>query len=140
VAVKKIIVDASIVVKWYLKENDSEQALRLRDDHVSGRITITVPALLEYEVLNALKHSEAYSETELIDIAHSLNKYGFESWRLNGRLKDETVRASSKYDVTMYDASYIALAILLRVPFYTADDELLSKVARLKIAKHVREA
>jgi len=91
-------------------------------------------------VLNALKHSEAYSETELIDIARSLNKYGFESWRLNGRLKDETVRASSKYDVMMYDASYIALAILLRVPFYTADDELLSKVARLKIAKHVREA
>ena len=54
VALEKVVLDASIIAKWYLKEKYSEQALKLRDDYISGRITITVPAFLEYEALNAL--------------------------------------------------------------------------------------
>ena len=52
--------------------------MRLCDAHVSGNIKIVVPMLLIYEVLNALKYSKAYSEKELVELAQSLNKYGFE--------------------------------------------------------------
>jgi predicted nucleic acid-binding protein len=138
-ALEKVVLDASVIAKWYLKERYSEQALKLRDDYVSGRITIAVPTLLEYEVLNALKYSGAYTEKELADIARSLNKYGFEWWRLKDQLKNEIIRIASKYDITVYDASYLALANLLKTPFYTADEELLSRVAELKIAKHLKD-
>jgi predicted nucleic acid-binding protein len=139
VALEKVVLDASIIAKWYLKEKYSEQALKLRDDYISGRITIAVPALLEYEVLNALKYSGAYSEQELEDVARSLNKYGFECWRLKDKLKDETIKVAAKYNISIYDASYLALSILTKAPFYTADEELLSKVNELKIAKHLKD-
>jgi len=86
---KKVVLDASVVAKWYLKEKYSEQALKIRDDYISGRITIAVPSLLDYEVLNALKYSGVYSEQELKDIARSLNKYSFEQWKFKDELKDE---------------------------------------------------
>lgn len=138
-ALEKVVLDASVVAKWYLKEKYSEQALKLRDNYVSGHITIAVPSLLEYEVLNALKYSGTYSEQELKDIARSLNKYGFENWKLKDKLKDETIKISSKYNITIYDASYLALATLMKTTFYTTDEELLNKIAELKIAKHLKD-
>jgi predicted nucleic acid-binding protein len=139
VALEKIVLDASVIAKWYLKEKYSEQAINLRDEYISGHITIAAPTLLEYEVLNALKYSGAYSEQELTDIAHSLNKYGFEYWRLE-KLKSETIKIASRYDITIYDASYLALAILIKASFYTVDEELLSRITELEMAKHLKDA
>jgi hypothetical protein len=34
----------------------------------------------------------------------------------------------------------LALATLLKAPFYTADEELLSKIAELKTAKHLKDS
>ncbi|MGB9741418.1 MAG: type II toxin-antitoxin system VapC family toxin [Candidatus Bathyarchaeia archaeon] len=138
-ALEKVVLDASVIAKWYLKEKYSEQALKLRDNYISGHITIAAPTLLEYEVLNALKYSGTYSEQELTQIAYSLNKYGFEYWKLD-RIKDEIIKIACKYDITIYDASYLALATLLKAPFYTADEELLSKIAELKTAKHLKDS
>jgi predicted nucleic acid-binding protein len=135
---EKVVLDASVITKWYLKERYSEQAIKLQDDYISGRITIVVPTPLEYEVLNTLKYSGAYSEQELADIARSLNKYGFEQWRLKDQLKNEIIKIASKYNITVYDASYLALANLLKTFFYTADEELLNRVAGLKIARHLK--
>lgn len=139
VALEKVVLDASVIAKWYLKEKYSEEALNLRDNYVSGRITIAVPALLEYEVLNTLKYSGAYSEQELTDIARSLNKYGFEWYRLKNKLKEETIKIATKYNITIYDASYLALSTLIKATFFTADDELLSKISELKTAKHLKD-
>lgn len=138
-ALEKIVLDASVIAKWYLEEEYSEEALKLRDNYVFGRVSIAVPALLEYEVLNALKYSGVYSKEELIDIASSLNKYGFEYWRLKDKLKDESIKIALKYNISIYDASYIALAIFLKAKFYTADDELLHKVAELKMVEHLKD-
>ena len=74
----KIVLDASIIVKWFLKELYSEEAIRIRNDYVQRKISIAIPSLLIYEVLNALKYSGVYSEEELKEICSALNKYGFE--------------------------------------------------------------
>lgn len=126
-AIKKIILDANVVAKWYLKEVHNDKALRLRDAHVSGRVRIAVPALLIYEVLNALRSSRRFTEDELVDLSQSLELYGFEEWGLTGSLRVETVRTSIRVGITVYDASYLALASTLKVPFYTADEELAAK-------------
>ncbi|RLG72366.1 MAG: PIN domain nuclease [Thermoprotei archaeon] len=133
----KIVLDASIVVKWFLKELYSEEAVRIRNDYVQRKISIAVPSLLIYEVLNALKYSGVYSEEELKEICLALNKYGFEIHDLEGDLKEKSITISCKYGVTVYDASYIALAIKLGIVFFTADRELLEKLP--KIAKHIKE-
>ena len=50
--------------------------MRLRDACVSGNITIAVPTLLVYKVLNVLTHVKPTRRSQS-NLAQSLNKYGF---------------------------------------------------------------
>ncbi len=134
---KKVVADASIIVKWFLKEEFSEEAIKLRNDYVRGIIRIAVPSLLEYEVLNALKYSGIYILDELKDIGMALNKYGFEIYELEGKLKKSTVEIALKENITIYDASYVALARQLNTVLYTADNELINKFPG--IAVHIKQ-
>jgi predicted nucleic acid-binding protein len=55
----KIVVDASVAVKWFVEEEFSDLALKLRDMHVNGLVDLVAPSLMPYEVLNALKYSKS---------------------------------------------------------------------------------
>lgn len=134
---ERIVVDASIVVKWFLEEEFSNDALRLRNDYIRGIIVIAVPSLLEYEVLNALKYSGVYSLEELREIGIALNKYGFEVYELEGKLKELTIEIAVKNNIAIYDASYIALATRLNTILYTADKELTQKFPSMAI--HIKQ-
>ncbi len=134
---QEIVVDASVVVKWFLIEEFSSEALRLRNDYVRGIITIAAPSLLEYEVLNALRYSGVYTIEELKEICTALNKYGFKIYELEDRLKKDIVEIAQKNGITIYDASYIALAKQLNTILYTADLELIKKFP--DIAVHIKQ-
>ena len=115
------------MVKWFLEENFSENARQLRDSFVTGKLTISVPSLLFYETLNALWHSGLFSEEELTLAARALSIYGFEVWEPRGKTYERSASLSSKYNISVYDASYLALALSLKTTFYTADMELILK-------------
>ena len=134
---KKIVVDASVVAKWYLIEEYSDNAIKLRNDYVRGLVQILVPSLLEYEVLNALRYSGVYNLDELKKIGSSLNKYGFITYDLENDIKDLVIKFALKEDITIYDASYIALALKFNTLLYTADQELVNKFPN--IAKHIKD-
>ena len=132
---KKIVVDASVVAKWYLIEEYSDNAIKLRNDYVRGLVQIIVPSLLEYEVLNALRYSGVYNLDELKRIGSSLNKYGFITYNLENDIKDLAIKLAFKENITLYDASYIALALKFNTLLYTADQELVTKFSN--IARHL---
>ena len=134
---KKIVVDASVVTKWYLIEEYSDNAIKLRNDYVRGLVQIIVPSLLEYEVLNALRYSGVYNLDELKKIGSSLNKYGFITYNLENDIKDLAIKLALKENITLYDASYIALALKFNTLLYTADQELVNKFPN--IAKHIKD-
>lgn len=115
------------MAKWFLEEDFSENARQLRDSFVTGKLTISIPSLLFYETLNALWHSGQFSEEELTLAARALSIYGFEVWEPRGKIYEQSATLSSKHNVTVYDASYVALALSLNVTFYTADMELIRK-------------
>jgi len=48
---REIIIDASVVVKWFIEENDSDKALLLRDRFIGGKIELYVPTLLYFECI-----------------------------------------------------------------------------------------
>ena len=124
---EKIVVDASVVAKWFLIEECSDKALQLRNDYIKGAVILAAPTLLEYEVLNALRYSGVYSASELKKIGVALNKYGLETHGLSGEVKERAVELALSKDITIYDASYIALAQHLGAKLYTADNELAEK-------------
>lgn len=94
---------------------------------VKGQLTIAVPSLIFYETLNALRFSSVYDQQELEMAADSMSKYGFEVWQPTGDIYKQTGRISLNKKITVYDASYLALAEYLHGPFITADRDLVTK-------------
>ena len=61
----RCVVDASVVAKWFLEEEFSDDARRLRDDYSSDLIEVEAPATLPFEVLNAFRDAGVFSVDEL---------------------------------------------------------------------------
>ncbi|MDV3278268.1 MAG: type II toxin-antitoxin system VapC family toxin [Nitrososphaerales archaeon] len=127
------VVDSSIVAKWFLNEPGSELAIWVRDEFATGRMKLAVPTLLFYEVVNALRFSGQFGETDLTLASRSLSKYQFEVWRPRGRLLELSAQISLSRDVTVYDACYVALTRRLGSKLITEDKELLGKFPTLTI-------
>ena len=134
-AKQKIVADASIVAKWFLEEESSNKARQLRDSFATGKIGLSVPILLFYETLNALWRSGMFSEKELCLAAKALTKYGFDAWEPKGKILEQAAMVCSKHDISVYDASYVALALHLKATLLTADSEILKKFP--KTARHI---
>jgi len=123
----EVVVDASVVVKWYIPERHHEQAQQLRDDYLDGLHALSAPALLPFEVVNALRYSGHFDDEQLDDAAVTLPEYGIEL--VPFRDIGPTTDVASELDITVYDASYLALASTTDGTVYTSDEALIDDVA-----------
>lgn len=135
----RVVVDASVVVKWFLEEDHSAEARALRDDHLSDVILAEAPAVMPFEVLNAARYSGALDRTELARVAEALGQASIAVHDLRGDFAAKTVSVALSAGLSVYDASYVALAQLLDVPLYTADEEMVRVSKGHGIVRHVRE-
>ena len=133
----RCVADASIVAKWFLEEEFSRDARRLRDDYASDLVELEVPSLLPFEVLNAVRYAGVFSPDELRRVAEALDAFAIPTHPLEGPLAMAAVDIASSMDLTVYDASYFALARELGVTLYTADRVLLTATKRLGGAAHI---
>ncbi len=138
-ATKKVVVDASVVAKWFLEEVYSDKAVLLRDKYVGREILLTSPSIMPYEVLNALRYSGLYSKEELVDIVRTLERYGIELWDLEREYGERVAEVAIELNVSVYDASYVALAEIVNSRLVTADEEIVTKAKNLIDLKHVKE-
>jgi len=53
---KKIVVDASVAIRWCNVEQHAQKALAIREDYAKQRIDLVASYLLPYEVGNALRY------------------------------------------------------------------------------------
>lgn len=133
------VVDASVVTKWFLEEEFSEAARRLRDDYAADVFQVEAPTLLPYEVLNAARYEGSFREEELHRLAGSMERIAIPLHPLEGPLANACLTVAVASDLTVYDASYVALAQHLRVPLYTADEHLLAAAKEHVDASHIRD-
>ncbi|MBD3195112.1 MAG: PIN domain-containing protein [Candidatus Lokiarchaeota archaeon] len=141
----KIVVDASIIVKWFIQEKDSDKAKLIREKYIDGDIELIAPSLMYFEVLNALKYSELFESSELNDAAESLEKYGFTIITIKNNLRKNMIKIAVDHKLSIYDASYLALSLGLGKIFCTADEKIIkklpatlkSKVKRLKYFEEI---
>ncbi len=133
------VVDANVVAKWFLEEEDTSAARRLREDFLEGTLRLRVPSLLPFEVLNALKYNPAFSARALPVAAQALDALGLVTVPLFGEYMERTVTASSRYDLTIYDAAYVALAELTGCSLYTADRALVGLSSKAGSILHIRD-
>lgn len=123
----RIVVDASVAIKWIVTESDSAAALLLRP------LAIVAPDLLMAECANILwkkvRRGEL-TEDEAKASASLLATLDIELVPTRGLLPMATAWAI-ELGHPAYDCFYLALAAELRVPFVTADLTLRRKVATL---------
>lgn len=134
----EIVVDTSVVVKWYIPETHHRHARRLRDAYLDGTVDLVAPALMPFEAINALKYSGQYDGTRLADASRSLSEYGID---LVPFAETGPVAAiADDLGTTIYDAAYLALAHERDTVVYTADEALLDTLegAYSECAAHIR--
>ena len=123
------VIDASVAVKWYISEEDRERALKVRRDYVEGKIDLASPALVIYEVFNALRYHPGLSPSDMARCLDSLL-----DMQMDLRLpSEETNRMAAKLAVkegiSGYDAHYVALAQSVRAQLLTSDAKLRDKLS-----------
>ena len=90
-----VIPDASVLLKWVLPgddEQDSEQALMLRDQALTGAVELLVPQLWIYEVGNTLARR---FPDHAGDALASLTDFGFTEARLDKRWREQAISLST---------------------------------------------
>mgnify|MGYP001614629008 CR=1 FL=1 len=130
---EKKVVDASVVVKWFLDEEGSKEALQLRSEHISGKISLVVPDLLFLEVLNALRYKGGTQKT-LAEANRALWDIQFHIEKNSSFLMEKAAVLALEYNLSLYDALYLALALLYGCPLVTVDSAL-AKAANVLVLK-----
>jgi len=134
----EIVVDTSVIVKWYIPEQHHEQARALRDAYLDGKFDLVAPALMPFEAVNALKYSGHYEGERLEEASKSLPEYGIDLIPFNKT--GPVAEIANNLDITIYDAAYIALAQKFDTKAYTADGNLLDDLEGdySELAEHIR--
>jgi len=117
-----IVIDSSVAVKWFKTDDEAavDAASALLEEHRSQRVTLAVPGHFAAEVLNALR----YSHLEL-DYVHAaagaLEDIDLVTAPLTRRLTEPAVALARTHDLSINNALFPALAVLLDAELVTAD-------------------
>jgi len=130
-----LVLDASVVAKWFKYEEGREKALEIRDNFISDQEQITFPDLLVLELANLLRFSRIYNQTDIIKAIESIENMDIDIVVPTFEVIKDSVRIAVENDLTVYDAVYISLAESLGCDFITADEKLHQKVKKLKFVK-----
>ncbi len=130
-----IVIDANVVVKWFVDEAGTAEALSYLE---SGQ-SLIAPAHILAEVGEALvryvRHGELQRE-QLVLAAVALSDV-FQLMPLN-ELFEIATRIALDAQISHYDALYVAAAEHCRAPLVTGDRVLLRKLAGTEWADRVR--
>jgi predicted nucleic acid-binding protein len=119
----KIVIDASVLLKLFLKDEECiQQTTNLVDDYfIHHGVLLICPGLLIYEAINALyvatrqRRISSNIVAELLDMLLSLEI------EIRDGDPRKILELSLKYKITAYDAAYLALAESLDCDLWTGD-------------------
>ena len=118
------IIDASVVIKWFIEEEDSIKAILLKNEHIQGKTILIAPDLLIYEVANVLMISKIFTPSEIKKCLQDLYELEIDLITPSIDIILTATELAIDKGISIYDASYIALAKELDAKFITADEKL----------------
>ena len=129
----RYVLDASVAAKWYLPLGEKlvEESVHLLDEFKSGQARLAVPDLFWPEMGNIFwkavrnKRMSGQSADEALQSLSELQLPTFPSYPL---LRDAYTIAT-RFRCTVYDCTYVALAVVSGQPLVTADERLANALA-----------
>jgi predicted nucleic acid-binding protein len=129
---RRLVLDASVVIKGFLNESLSDRATALlAGGEEPDRLALDAPDLLYVECANILwKHVRRGVLDRALAAEHASSVAAL---RLRStpaqELTPTALALAIEHDISAYDASYVALAQSLACELVTADERLVNKLA-----------
>jgi predicted nucleic acid-binding protein len=124
--VPAVVADSSVAFKWLQPEGEAghEEALDLLEKHRAGEIVLTAPTLLRLEVANGYWRRRA-TAADLVLITRVLEGLSIRWVELSAALVEDAARIAAEHRLTVYDATFVALALLFDAELVTDDRAIL---------------
>ena len=130
---KTIVVDASVVIKWFIPEVHAIAAGHL----LHKNFKLIAPDLIFVEVGSILWKKQRRKEitrTTANDILNDFKRLPIENYEIEP-LIDEAWNIAATYQCTVYDSLYVALARTEKCVLATADQSLVNTLKPSPLAK-----
>ncbi len=118
------VIDASVALKWFVRENDSDKALALCEQALLGSLDMAAPDMLLYEVANILLRKIELTPSQVQNSIRQLLDTGISFSALDAGLIFRAIHVAGTTGASVYDASYVALALEVNGTLVTADRRL----------------
>ncbi len=122
------VLDASVILKWFVDEKDSNKALSLRKDFREGKTELVLPDLALYEISNALRYNPDFDKEEIKVAIQTLIDLDIDIVTPTLPLIEASIEIATDHEITCYDATYYALARELEFSLITADEKFFNKL------------
>ncbi len=126
-----IVVDSSVVIKWFDAEPYAAEADRILTAYETGALVLLAPDILPAEVGNIIwKKQTLLKRLTAMEAQEILRKFQALSFTLmpTAILLDDAYHFAIAHQRTVYDALYLVLSIREQCPFVTADERLVNAV------------
>jgi predicted nucleic acid-binding protein len=120
------VVDASVAIKWFNPaEALAERAHLIREDYVHGRIDLVVPLFWDYEMVNGMNKAVARGDLTAEEGRAAVRLIlAVQARRVPLPPPGESYELAQRYQRSVYDSWYVALAQQAGGVFWTADRKL----------------
>lgn len=126
-----IVLDASVILKLVLPGEKQEKVIPFINNHIAGKVKIAASELIYYEIANALITRSKLPLKSALAGFQKIFDLEIETFSLGVDEYFTSINFAHRFGITVYDASYIALAKKLKCDFITADKRLCKKTKKL---------
>lgn len=124
----RLLVDTSVLIKWFHTEGESEvaESRAIRDAHVSRDLEAFVLDLAVYEVGNVLLRALRWSATVVSDQLEDLLTIVGPPLTMAPAWLTDSAAIGEIHGLSFYDACWAATAANLNMPLVSADRKLIA--------------
>lgn len=133
---KDFVIDASVAFKWFVWEEDSDQALKLLDQLEF----FYVPDLFPLEINSILTKKVRKRELDIGEAMIKRETYKKLPYRLieYDEIEEFAFRLATEFSITLFDAMYLATTVDYEAILYTADKKLFNGLANTPFSEYVQ--
>lgn len=127
---KKLVVDSSVAIKWYIPQPYFTESLQILDDYQNNRISLFAPDFIYAELGNIVWKYQRFQGLTDDNAENIVNDFrSLSITTIPARvLLPEAYKIAVQYRRSVYDSLYIALGLQLQCQFVTADEKLVNAV------------